>query len=132
MSTVDRANSIPDAAVGQGRFRYRPMVDWERKPAEIRWTEVAAVAVDSQDRVYVFNRGDQPLLVFDRDGRYLHGWGAGQFTRPHGITIGPDDALYLTDDMGHTVSKYTPEGNLLLTLGAAGQPSNTGATSMDF
>jgi hypothetical protein len=32
--------------------------------------EATAVAVDSQDRVYVFNRGNQPVLVFDADGRH--------------------------------------------------------------
>lgn len=132
MTPVDRANSRSDAEVGEGELRYRPIADWARKPADIQWTEVAAVAVDSQDRVYVFNRGDQPLMVFDRDGRYLHGWGAGEFARPHGIAIGPDDALYLTDDLGHTVSKYTPEGKLLLRLGVRGRPSDTGATSIDF
>lgn len=54
------------------------------------------------------------------------------FARAHGIFIGPDDAVYCTDDMDHTVRKFTPEGKLLLTLGTSGKPSDTGATSMDF
>jgi DNA-binding beta-propeller fold protein YncE len=82
--------------------------------------------------VYVFNRGEHPLVVFDRDGKFLHSWGEGVFSRPHGITIGPDDAVYCTDDHDHTVRKFTPEGKLLLTLGTSGRPSDTGATSMDF
>jgi DNA-binding beta-propeller fold protein YncE len=82
--------------------------------------------------VFVFNRGDQPVAVFDPAGRPLGAWGAGQFTRPHGIWIGPDDAVYCTDDMGHTVSKFTPEGRLIWTLGTRGQPSDTGATSIDY
>jgi DNA-binding beta-propeller fold protein YncE len=93
---------------------------------------VAGVAVDSHDRVFVFNRGEHPLVVFDRDGTWRGSWGAGLFARPHGITIGPDDAVYCTDDVGHAVYKFSPEGRLLLTLGTAGVPSDTGATSMDF
>jgi DNA-binding beta-propeller fold protein YncE len=54
------------------------------------------------------------------------------FARPHGLTIGPDDAVYCTDDADHTVRKFTPEGRLLLTLGVSGRPSDTGATSNDF
>src|SRR5690349_20196588 len=96
------------------------------------WVEVTAVAVDSRDRVFVFNRGEQPMLVFDRDGTFLTSWGQGEFARPHGLTIGPDDSLYCTDDLDHTVKKYSPDGKRLLTLGTSGQPSNTGATSIDY
>ena len=40
-----------------------------------------AVAVDRQDRVYVFNRGEHPMIVFDREGNFLRSWGEGVFTR---------------------------------------------------
>src|SRR5881394_2690032 len=117
--------------VGSGRFRYQALARWEQLPAGWRFVEVAGVASDSRDRVYVFNRGEHPLVVFDRDGKFLTSWGEGIFARAHGITIGPDDAVYCTDDLDHTVRKFTPEGRLLLTLGTRGQPSDTGATSMD-
>jgi DNA-binding beta-propeller fold protein YncE len=105
---------------------------WAKLPAGWTWTEVAAVAVDSRDRVYVFNRGDHPVIVFDRHGTFLAAWGEGQFRRPHGIFIGPDDAVYCIDDLGHAVRKYAPDGTFLATLGPAGVASDTGATSMDF
>jgi DNA-binding beta-propeller fold protein YncE len=93
---------------------------------------VAAVAADRRDRVYVFSRSEHRVLVFERDGTFLGAWGEGQFRRPHGIFVGPDDAVYCTDDLGHTVSKFTPEGMLVATLGPAGRASDTGATSMDY
>lgn len=120
-----------NAPVGQGEFQYLPDANWARRPPGYTWTEVAGVACDSADRVYVFNRGDHPLMVFDREGAFLRSFAEGQFQRPHGITIGPDDAIYCTDDVGHVVKKFSPEGELLLTLGT-GSPSDTGATSMDF
>ena len=118
--------------VGQGAFRYRADASWARLPEGYSWYDVVGVAVDSRGRVHVFNRGDHPLMVFDRDGRFLTSWGEGLISRAHGITIGPDDSVYLTEDMGHTVRKFTPDGRLLLTLGTPGVPSDTGATSMDF
>ena len=37
----------------------------------MRHADVAAVAVDSKDRVYLFTRGDAAVLVYEQDGRYL-------------------------------------------------------------
>jgi hypothetical protein len=113
-------------------FGYQADDHWHRLPAGLSWTEVAGVATDRDDRVYVFHRGEHPVLVFDRDGSLLASWGEGLFTRPHGITIAPDDSVFCTDDSDHTVRKFSPGGRLLLTLGTSGQPSDTGATSMDF
>lgn len=112
-------------------LRYRADDGWAHLPSGWQLTEVAAVAVDSHDRLFAFDRGEHPVLVFDRDGTLLTSWGEGLFVRPHGITIGPDDAVYCTDDLGHTVRKFTPDGRLLMTLGD-GCPSDTGATSIDF
>ncbi|MBI3409500.1 MAG: hypothetical protein HY040_14260 [Planctomycetes bacterium] len=94
--------------------------------------EAAGVACDSQDRVYVFVRGPRPVLVFDRDGKFLRSWGEGVFKRPHGIFIGPDDTVYCSDDCDHTVRIFSLDGEHLRTLGISGQPSETGATSMDY
>lgn len=121
-----------DAHVGRDAFRYGVIANWATLPPGYSWPEVTAVAIDSQDQVLVFNRSEHPVIVFDRDGNFRRSWGEGLFTRPHGITIGPDDCVYCTDDLGHCVRKFSPEGKLLLTLGAPGQPADTGATSIDF
>jgi sugar lactone lactonase YvrE len=46
--------------------------------------------------------------------------------RTHGITIGPDDSVYCVDDAGHSVRKFTRDGRLLMTIGSAGTPSDSG------
>ena len=128
-------SSFPSTAASgnsAGAFRYDAHDHWAQVPHGWSWNEVTAVAVDSQDRVLVFNRGDHPVLVFERDGAFVTSWGEGAFARPHGITIGADDCVYCTDDLDHTVKKFTPDGHLLMTLGTSGKPSNTGATSIDY
>jgi DNA-binding beta-propeller fold protein YncE len=107
--------------LGSGKYTYEVIVDWAKLPKGWSFLEVADVAVDSQDRVYVFSRGEHPMMVFDRDGNFLASWGEGFFKRPHGITIGPDDTLYCVDDVDHTVSKFTLEGQVLMTLGTPGK-----------
>jgi DNA-binding beta-propeller fold protein YncE len=124
---------MTNLATGDCRnFGYSPDDGWAKLPAGFRWHEATAVATDSRDRVFVFSRGEVPVVVFERDGTFISAWGKGMFVRPHGIFIGPDDAVYLTDDSDHTVRKYTPDGKLLLTLGSSGKPSDTGAASVDF
>src|SRR5262249_10145389 len=83
-------------------FGYDADASWAKLPPGIRWPEVAGVASDSRDNVFVFNRGPHPVLVFAPDGAFLRSWGEGGFVRPHGITIGPDDSVYCCDDSGHT------------------------------
>ena len=97
--------------------------DWAELPAGWRLGDVGGVAVDAQDRVYVFHRGEHPLLVFDREGHLLDAWGDGVFTSPHGLALERDGCLYCTDDGDHTVRKFSLAGELLLQIGVPGQPS---------
>jgi hypothetical protein len=115
--------------VGEGKYRYEFVEGWEQLPDGWFHGDVAGVATDSQDRVYVFNRSDHPVIIYDQDGKFLDAWGdATQFPRPHGITI-VDDIIYLADDTDHTVRKCTLDGKVLMTLGKSGQPSDTGYRS---
>ena len=102
---------------------FRVLEGWGRLPEGWRYVEAAGVAVDSRDNVYVFNRGEHPLIVFDREGNFLRSWGEGLVGRAHGITIGPDGEVWLTDDGNHTIRKFTPEGKLLLTIGDPDKPA---------
>lgn len=118
--------------VGQGDHVYRPLDAWHQVPADIPMGEAVGVAVDSQDRVFVFNRGRHPVMVFDADGTFLSCWGEGDFQRPHGIHIDPEDVLYLTDDQGHCIHKCTPEGERLGMFGSPGVPSDTGVVDANY
>jgi DNA-binding beta-propeller fold protein YncE len=109
--------------LGSGQFRYEVQEDWAKVPPGWSFRDVAAVAVDHKDRVYVFNRGEHPMMVFDRDGHFLRSWGEGVFNRAHGLHIGPDESLYCTDDGDHSVRKCTLEGKVVLTIGIPGKPS---------
>ena len=106
-----------------GDFRYEVNMDWAKLPQGWTFHEVADVAVDSKDRVYVFSRGKHPLIVFDREGNFLYSWGEGVFKRPHGVTVGPDETLYCADDGDHTVRKCTLDGKVLMTLGTPDKPA---------
>ena len=109
--------------LGSGEHRYRVVEDWAKLPDGFSFKDVAAVAVDSKDQVYVFNRGEHPMLVFDQDGNFLRSWGEGVFKRAHGLDVDKDDILYLTDDGDHTVRRATTAGKIDLTIGIPGKPA---------
>ena len=113
------------AILGSGEFKYEALDEWERLPRGVRLIETPGVAVNSQDRVYAITRNPEyPVMVFDRDGSFVTSFGQGIFSeRTHGIFIGPDDSVFCDDDGTHTISKFTAEGELLMTLGTRNQPS---------
>ena len=36
------------------------------------------------------NRGEHPMMVFDREGNFLRSWGEGQYPPAHGVHMAPD------------------------------------------
>ena len=113
-------------ALGPHKIEYEVIAGWEQMPEGWSFIEVAGVACDSRDNVYVFNRGEHPMIVFDKEGKFLNAWGAGAFVGPHGIFIDHNDQLWLADDKNHVVHKYTPDGKKLMTIGEPGKSADTG------
>ena len=111
------------ATVGGGGYVFEVAEDWAKLPEGWSFHEVSGVGVDHRDRVYVSSRGKHPLTVFDREGTLVDSWGEGMFTRPHAVTMGPDETIYLIDDGDHTIRKCTLDGKVLLTIGVPGQPA---------
>src|SRR5229473_3423882 len=98
--------------VGSGNFTYEMVERWGTLPSGWTFGPVSAIATDSQDRVYAFQRKDPPVVVFDRLGNYLGSWGEKAITDPHGFHI-KNDIVYLTDRDDHVVLKYTLDGKPL-------------------
>ncbi|HEY1378524.1 MAG TPA: peptidyl-alpha-hydroxyglycine alpha-amidating lyase family protein [Gemmataceae bacterium] len=104
---------------------YRPVPNWAKLPPDLTLGPVSAVATDKADRVYVAHRGRRPVLVFDRDGKFLQSWGDDVLKTPHGLRIDPAGHVWLTDIGNHQVYQFDADGKLLLTLGRKGEPGNT-------
>lgn len=117
--------------VGKGAYSFEVDAEWAKLPEG--WdAPMAAVAVDSHDRVYGFNRGAHPVMVFDREGTYLSSWGEGLFAFPHAITVDSQDNVWVVERNQCLVMKFTASGKLLMTIGAKGYRSDTGVAPDDF
>lgn len=93
--------------------------------------------------MFVFNRGNVPVLVFDGDGNLIRRWGnptpfegtevvtdpygntaarwiGTEYVRPHAISIDHEDNIWLTDDTGNCITKCDPFGKRLMMIASDG------------
>ena len=111
------------------------------------WGSVSAVNIDI-DGINVW-AGDRcgtnscamsdvnPIVKLDPDGNVLASFGAGLIIWPHGMDVDSEGNVWVVDaraanareleenpwaaGKGHTVMKFSPEGELLMTLGTGGE-----------
>ena len=108
---------------------------WSKSLTSYGIGEAAGVGVDSHNHVFVFHRGaragnsepnssllnENTVLMLDgTSGEILNKWGANRFFMPHGMAIDAEDNVWVTDVEGHTVQKFSHDGEHLLTLGTEG------------
>lgn len=99
------------------------------------WGSTSAVYTTPEGNVWVAERcgentcvGHEDLdniFLFDPDGNLLKSFGAGLIVWPHGIHVDTDGNVWVTDargheGRGHQVHKFSPDGELLMSLGKAG------------
>ena len=114
--------------LGEGKFIYEPVEGWGDIPKDWDVRVVAGVGIDNKDRIYVLTRGKPAIIVMDTAGNVLEHWGDAIFTRPHGMYIDGEDAIYGVDDHAHVAFQFDMNKNLLMTLGVRDKPSDSGYT----
>ena len=109
--------------VGTGEHVYEIDHPFGKLSAGISWGNPSHVATDSSGKVYVYQRKDPPILIFESDGQLVGSWGDGQLMDAHGIFITPNDEVFVADRDAHEVIKYDIKGNALLKLGHRERPA---------
>ncbi|MCZ6635428.1 MAG: peptidyl-alpha-hydroxyglycine alpha-amidating lyase family protein [bacterium] len=116
-------------AFGSGAYTYEVEEGWYKLPEGWSFGWIPAVAVDSQDRVYVYSRSEHPMVVFDREGHFLTSWGEDVLDDAHGLYIDQEDMIYCVERNTHCLKKFSTEGELLMTVGT---PNQEGAEGEPF
>ncbi len=111
--------------MSQSTPAYEKIPDFFKLPAGMEMGVVSRVAADDQDRIYVFQRKDPPVLVFRSTGEYLGSWGSGDVHDPHGLKI-VGDTVYTTDRSDSVCKSFSLDGRVKVELGTAGVHSDTG------
>jgi streptogramin lyase len=90
-------------------------------PDGVTMGATAAVAFDAKGHLWVLTRGAVAFFEFDDKGAYLRSFGDKLFTRAHGLRIDREGNLWAGDVGAHTVRKFSRDGQVLLTIGTAGE-----------
>ena len=123
---------------------------WGDLPEGREWGSTAGIDIDPTDgqvwgyercgagsfgsgaRVNCDTNPVDPIFKLDRNtGEVLANFGGGIMVTPHGIHVDDDGNVWVTDFVGneegtkgHQVHKFSPDGELLMSLGTAGQPGS--------
>jgi hypothetical protein len=117
-----RVAHIPDAPV----LPYVPIDNPLPLPGGEPYGVVAAVALNSKGHVFVLHRVAAPLAEFDEHGQFVRSWPVGPGVKWHSVRIDSADNIWLVDTGDEIVTKLSPTGEVLLTLGTHGT-AGTGA-----
>jgi len=63
-----------------------------------------SLAMDSAGRLYVADRSNFRIAIFDQDGNWIDAWY--QFGRPSGVYIDKDDVIYVGDSESNSVQAH--------------------------
>jgi sugar lactone lactonase YvrE len=103
--------------VGAGDRRYEVVENWPNVPDGMRWGQVVQVVVDSQDRVFFFQRIAPEVTIFDKSGEYLGAWPeGGRFEDVHSAYVGRDgegDYLIVVDRNRNAIARTTLDGEVV-------------------
>jgi peptidylamidoglycolate lyase len=86
------------------------------------------IALDAQGRVFVCDRTNSRLQIFDAHGKFLDQWKGPQIGRPYGVDVGPEGHVFIIDggepslrpaDRGKAV-ELDEKGSVLETFGTYG------------
>ena len=113
----DPAMLIPETAP---LLEYVPVANPITLPEGTKMGATAAVAFDARGHLFVLARGGASFFEFDPAGKYVRSFGD-PMVRAHGLRIDREGNLWATDVGAHTVMKFSPKGDLLLTLGTLKQ-----------
>jgi sugar lactone lactonase YvrE len=82
-----------------------------------------ALAMDSNGRLFVGDRGNNRIVIYDQDGRILDTWY--QFSRPSGIFIDANDRIYVADSESGSVAPAHKDWKRGIRIGSAKDGSLT-------
>ena len=122
------------------------ILDWAPLPDGREWGSTAGIDIGPDGHIWAYDRCGglalaggceenserDPIFKFNKaSGEVMTSFGAGLFVLPHGLHVDGECNVWVTDSQGndagtkgHQAIKFSPDGEVLLRLGTAGQPGS--------
>lgn len=98
-----------------GKFQ----LEWGKKGTGVgEFNLVHSIAVDAQRRVYVADRSNSRIQIFDENGKFLDAWT--HIRGANHLLFTEDGSLWVTSGFGNRLAKYDSEGRLQTYWGMGG------------
>ncbi len=100
------------------------ILTWGQKgnePTETRpgyMNTVHAIAIDKNRRIYISDRANSRIQVFDENGKFLDAWP--NIRRPYSVLLSEDQHLWVADGITQKFTKFDLNGKLLFSWGTFG------------
>ena len=94
-------------------------------PPDLHFGEGIGIATNSKGHVFVYTRsGDTRLFEFDQNGNYVREIGQGVYSLEfaHAVRVDRDDNIWTVDEGTNMVTKFNPEGRVVMVLGRRPEP----------
>ncbi|MCL5745557.1 MAG: peptidyl-alpha-hydroxyglycine alpha-amidating lyase family protein [Acidobacteria bacterium] len=109
----------------QPALQLKVVPGWFQLPAGWSFGEMAAVAVDARQHVFVVHRGAHPVIEFDEKGMFVRAFGEGLFDRAHSARFDPQGNLWIVDDAAHVVLRFDSQMHVNMVLGRHRKPGSS-------
>jgi DNA-binding beta-propeller fold protein YncE len=133
-STLFAQAASSDQPVNDLPNPYKTVSDWAKLPDGWTWGATGGVSIDPAGNIWVLTRcgidscinaTQDPIMEFDKSGKFLKSFGSGLFATPHSLTIDSEGHLWVADfqaksGKGMQVWEFSLDGKVLMTLGKAG------------
>lgn len=118
-------------AQAQSDREYTIDTDWAQLPDGAWDGATTWIAADGTGQVVVMVRNAPYFRVFTREGEFVRAWGEEpMFQNAHSVTFDPDGFMWATDAANHAVYKFSPTGELVMTLGTPGEAGDNNSTTL--
>jgi len=128
--------SVATAAIGE---RYMSVGSWPRTTWQLR--SPRGVAMDDDGNTYVADTGNDRVVKFDAEGKFVVAWGGagadnGKFRGPYDVAVTPDGkTVYVADTGNNRVQWFTVDGGTVTYVdqwGRTGSQDYTGSNPGEF
>ena len=123
---------------------YQLQENWAKLPPGRKWGSTIGIEIDPADgkSIWTFDRcaanncrgsNLDPIMKFDPNGNLLTSFGKGLINDPHGFHVDREGNVWVSDTFaengkGQTVTKFSKDGRVLMTLGKPGVTGDADST----